>query len=253
VAEYVVAAGLDFFALADHNALGGLDEAKAALPAGGPEFICGVEVSTQPSKGEELHILGYGFDPTDAGLREVCRRISGWKKEQLRAIVRILREEEGLEVFEQDLPLEDEDGYVGRPVLAELLVRNGIVSSLNQAFVRYLRSGADTYVPMPHAPPEVGIEAIHGAGGLAVLAHPGIETVDRWLESLVKLGLDGIETYRPRALGNEQLYVEKAAEHFGIFVTGGSDSHARSKDDLPGVYSVTRQQLAGFFEALSAL
>ena len=249
VVKKVVAAGLGFFSITDHNSIAGQHEAKEAVPAGGPRCIYGVELSAQPNGAEELHVLGYGFDPADDGLLAMCRQLTQRKKDQLRAIVMELRLQ-GVDVYESELAFGDDDNYVGRPVLAELLVRKGVVRSMNQAFVRHLRPDTQTYVPMVLTPVKDVIEAIQAAGGLAVLAHPTIDTVDRWLAPLAELGLDGIETYRPALSGNEQLYVEKAAEHFGIFVTGGSDSHARGDDDQPGSFTVSEALLAGFFEAL---
>jgi len=249
VVQRVLDSGMAFFSITDHNSLGALRGAGAALPADGPEFILGVEVSAQPDPEYELHLLGYGFDETDAGLQGLCRRVRQAKGKQLRAIVRSLRHV-GIYVDEQRLMAGEDESYVGRPVLAELLVRQGVVNTTNQAFALYLRAGAPTYVPMEHVRPEDGIEAIHGAGGLAVLAHPTIDTVDRWIKPLADMGLDGVEVYRPGIAGNEQLYVEKAAEQFGMFVTGGSDAHGRSHEDQPGSYVVSRAVLEDFFAAL---
>ena len=85
---------------------------------------------------------------------------------------------------------------------------------------------------------------------LAVLAHPLIATIDRWLQALTDMGLDGIEAHRPALGGTEQLYMEKAAEHFGLFLTGGSDWHGRDKDGPIGTFSVPEEALAGFFAHL---
>jgi hypothetical protein len=100
--------------------------------------------------------------------------------------------------------------------------------------------------------PQDCIEAIHKAGGLAVLAHPSIEVVDRWVAPLAQMGMDGVESYRPALSGNEELYVEKAAEHFGLFVTGGSDWHGREGERPLGAFSVGDTQINGFFAALSS-
>lgn len=249
VVDAVTGSGMSFFAIADHNTLAGLEEAEQILDPGGPEFVYGVELSVQPNHEQELHLLGYGFDRNNAILRDVCRRVAEHKKQQLRDIIELMRED-GVDVDIDALPLEETEVYVGRPVLADLLVRNGVVNTVNQAFVRFLGENAQTFVPMRRLSPQVGIDAIHKAGGLAVLAHPSIDTVDVWLKDLVEMGLDGIEAYRPALTGNDQLYVEKAAEHFGIFVTGGADCHARGADDQPGAYSVKREYIEEFFRAL---
>jgi predicted metal-dependent phosphoesterase TrpH len=100
--------------------------------------------------------------------------------------------------------------------------------------------------------PATAIDAIHAAGGLAVWAHPYFDDVDAHLADMVQVGLDGIEAFRPALTGNEQLYVEMAAEHFDLFMTGGSDCHARGASDQPGWYTVERSLLEDFFEALLA-
>jgi predicted metal-dependent phosphoesterase TrpH len=251
VARQVAACGLDFFALADHNSLAGLPQARAALPPGGPQIITGVELSAQPGEGEEVHVLGYGVDPDCPALSEVCRELITRKREQILEILSRLRAE-GIDVDPQALALEDLERYPGRPALAELLVSDGVVRSAGEAFGRYLSRGAETFVPMQAFSPALCIEVVHQAGGLAVLAHPFIAAVDRSLRSLVEAGLDGIEVHRPTLTGNEQLYIEKAAEHFGLVATGGSDWHGRGRDGPIGKFSVTEEMLRGFFERLGA-
>jgi hypothetical protein len=249
VAARVAAAGLGFFAISDHNSTTGLPVARAALPPDGPEMIAGVELSAQPGEGEEIHVLGYGVDADCTALREVCRELITRKRRQMLDILSRLRAE-GIEVDPQALALEDLERYPGRPALAELLVSDGVVRSAGEAFGRYLSSGAGTFVPMPAFSPALCIEAVHAAGGLAVLAHPLISTVDRWVQALTDMGLDGIEAHRPSLGGNEQLYIEKAAEHFGLFLTGGSDWHGRPKDGPIGSFTVSEDLLAGFFARL---
>ena len=247
----VLAARLAFFSVTDHNSVGGLHAVEAALPADGPEFIRGVEISAQPAKTTELHILGFGFDPQSQALRDLCHRVTRCKKRQLRCIVEVLQRD-GLDVSQDDLALGDDDNYVGRPVLAELLVSKGIVPTFSSAFKRYLSTNAPTYMPMEHLHPQFAVDTIHAAGGLAVWAHPNVADVDNWISVLVDAGLDGIEVYRPALRGNEQLYVEKAAEHFGLLVTGGSDSHSRTATDRPGCFTVTDEQIADFLAVLRA-
>jgi hypothetical protein len=251
VARRAVESPLGIFSVTDHNAVGALRAVEAALPGGRPRFVYGVELSSQPKEGFEVHILGYGVDPDAPALLEVCRQIVERKHEQLREIAHRLRRD-GVDV---DLAGElegQEGGYAGRPLLAGLLVREGIVSSVGQAFGRYLRRDGPAYVSMRPYSPTRCIEAVRAAGGLAVLAHPTISTVDEWIQPLADAGLDGVEAYRPALSGNEQLYVEKAAEHFGLFVTGGSDWHGRDNEPPLGAFSVNGRQMVGFLRALDA-
>jgi predicted metal-dependent phosphoesterase TrpH len=234
IARQAAAAGLGFFALADHNSVGGLPQARAALTAGGPQMVAGVELSAQPGEGEEI---------------QVCRELISLKRRQMLEILGRLRRE-GIDVDPQALALEDLERYPGRPALAELLVSDGVVRSAGEAFGRYLSRGALTFVPMQAFSPAACIEAVHQAGGLAALAHPFIPTVDRYLDTLTGMGLDAVEAFRPSLTGNEQLYIEKAAEHFGLCLTGGSDWHGRDKEGPLGSFRVTEEALAGFFARL---
>jgi hypothetical protein len=246
-----VAGGLDFFAITDHNSLGAIPPAQKALLESGPRFICGVELSAQPDSGQEIHILGYGFRPDCAHLQGVCREICALKREQIREIIRRLGEA-GVDVDLAALRPESDDSYIGRPLLAGLLIQDRVVATVGQAFVEYLGSNGKAFVPMKPMDPRRCIEAIHRAGGLAVLAHPTIETVDRWIERLAAMGLDGMEVYRPGLRGNEQLYVEKAAQHFGLLATGGSDWHGRDGEQPLGAFSVDGDQVEGFLAELDS-
>lgn len=249
-ADAATASELDFFSVADHNTVAGLRAVEGALAKDGPRFIYGVELSAQPAEGDELHILGYGFDSDSSVLLEICRQINLLKAEQIQEMVRRLRRD-GVAI-DVGCVCSDDDGYIGRPTLAAALVQEGIVGSLNRAFSRYLGRHRPAYVPMREFSPRRCIEGIHGAGGLAVLAHPTIEIVDRWIEALAAMGLDGVEAYRPALTGNDQLYVEKVAEHFGLFVTGGSDWHGREGERALGAFTLSDGQAAGFFKALTA-
>jgi len=253
VAARAQALGMGFFALTDHNSLAGIVQAEEALDGDGPQLIRGVELTAQPEWGEEIHVLGYGFTDDCAELRELCRTICRRKREQLRQILSRLQDV-GVKVDPSHMEhREDEESYRGRPVLAELLLQNGVVSTFGQAFAQYLGSRGCAYVPMRPVNPQVCIEAVHAGGGIAVLAHPRISTIDQWLQRLADMGLDGIEAYRPGLTGNEQLYVEKAAEHFGLVLTGGSDWHGRRGDVPLGSFYVHRANLAAFFEAVGAV
>ncbi|MFO7957955.1 MAG: PHP domain-containing protein [Candidatus Brocadiia bacterium] len=251
IAEQAAAVDLDFISITDHNTVSGIEPAEEVLDGSDVLLIPGVELSAQPEADGELHILGYGFDPTAQALLDVCRSITRRKNEQMWRIVRRLRQE-GIGINVSGLPAEEDEDYVGRPMLAAMLVEDGVVHSTRQAFTKFLGSEGGAYVPMREFDPRRCIEAIHAAGGLAVLAHPRLHTVDRWIQPLARMGLDGVETYRPRLAGNEQLYIEKAAEHFDLVVTGGSDLHGRGNEAPLGSFRVSGRQVGTFFDALAA-
>ena len=240
---------LDFIAITDHNSVAGLMQFGNALPPGRLRFIPGVEMTAQPEEGRELHLLGYGVDPECEELGDVCRRVNALKHEQLREMVRRLRLE-GIEMPPNVLPPEEDGHYMGRPLLARALVSMGLAQDVNQAFGRYLGEKCPAFTRMGTFGPAHCVEAIHRAGGLAVLAHPTIEIVDQWIRPLESMGLDGVEAYRPSLSGNAQLYVEKAAEFFDLLLTGGSDWHGRENERPLGTFWVTDEQVGTFLSAL---
>jgi predicted metal-dependent phosphoesterase TrpH len=249
LAREAIAGGLDFVSVTDHNTMDALPLVEAALAGSQVRLIYGVELSSQPERGEELHILGYGVDPGSPSLQAICRAAGERKRQQIREIVRRL-EADGLPISADDIANHPDDCYLGRPILASLLKQRGVVGSVGQAFALYLGSDAPAFVPMQRLTPQLCIEAIHAAGGVAVLAHPTMATIDAWIARLTGMGLDGVEVHRPASSGNEQLYVEKAAEHFGLFVTGGSDLHGREWESRVGEFGVDACLLSGFFEAV---
>ena len=245
----VGAAGFGFFSVTDHNSTRALRSVAVLLGSDPVRFVPGVELSAQPDDGRELHILGYGIDPSCAHLQTVCDEVRGKKRRQVLEIVRRLGGE-GIRIEASELPLGDDAAYVGRPMLADMLVSMGAAQSVQDAFGLFLGERAPTFAPMDRVDVATCIGAVHAAGGLAVLAHPTIEIVDRWIAPLADAGLDGVEAYRPALSGNAQLYVEKAAEHFRLLVTGGSDWHGRGGGLDLGEFAVSEDQVREFLAAL---
>ena len=249
LAERADATSLDFVSVTDHNSLAGLRPFGQALPEGRARFIPGVELTAQPEEGRELHLLGYGVDPENEELLDACREVTARKLDQLREMVRLLRDD-GVEMPRGLLPSDSDGRYMGRPVLAAALVSMGLAENMNQAFGRYLGERCPYFATMAPFPPDRCLDAIHNAGGVTVLAHPTIETVDRWIRPLASAGLDGVEAYRPALSGNAQLYVEKAAEFFDLMLTGGSDWHGRENERPLGTFWVTDEQVRAFLSVL---
>jgi hypothetical protein len=122
------------------------------------------------------------------------------------------------------------DAVLGRPHFADALVREEYVRSFDEAFARYLGYHGPAYVPKFHVTPQEGIELIHQASGVAILAHPGPAGHDEILPDLVDAGLDGIEAIYPMHTHHATEKYKKLAGKYGLIVTGGSDSHGRVND-----------------------
>jgi predicted metal-dependent phosphoesterase TrpH len=216
-------AGLTAFALTDHDSVHGIPTAVAFGAMHGIEILNGVEISAY-DEGIDLHILGYGFDPENSALRGVLARAQDARE------TRAARMVERLVALGAPLRLEDvmakaRDGSVGRPHVAQALVEVGHVRTIREAFDLYLGDGKPACVEKARLTAKEAIELLHGAGGVAVAAHPATYGGIPYLEPLVADGLDGVEVihtlHDPVA---EQELVDFARAH-DLITTGGSDFH----------------------------
>ena len=191
--------GLKAIALSDHDCIDGLEEAADEAERLGIELVCGLELSLTYNK-KSLHMLGYLFDRKNKALQEELNAMLT-RRNARNAKVLARLEELDITVTMAELEAEAGGGAIGRPHLARLLIAKGVVSDFNEAFDKYIGAGKPAYIAKERIAPEAGIDLIHKAGGLAVLAHPlysgakGFEEVALMVESLVKAGLDGIECH----------------------------------------------------------
>lgn len=217
-------AGLTTIAICDHDSVGGIAETLEAARSHGIGVIPGVELSAETDN-ISVHILGYFIDHTDAELGRLLGRLRDIRLDRARAIV------QALAVGGYDLKLEDvlsfsDGGSVGRAHVAMALVAARYVPSMGAAFSRLLGRGRPFYVPKPVPEPEAVIAAIRAAGGLAVLAHPGVSGTGHLIEALQAAGLEGIEAYHAQHSAEEREHFARVARERGLVVTGGSDFHA---------------------------
>lgn len=232
LAREAARAGIKYFSLTDHDAVGGWAEMEPALKEAGISYCYGVEIST--GLHENLHILGYGIDPADPVL---AGRLAGFRRRRVERIKKILELLKGLgiEIAFEELPV-PEGRTVGRPHVADVIKSRKLVPSRSQAFKRYLAPGAPAYVP-PNGPAvEEVIRAIKDAGGLAVLAHPGVVARILDLPAWKAAGLDGLEAFYPAHTGAAvREFVSLAGRH-GLFVTAGVDFHGpgSERDKMTG-------------------
>ena len=225
---------LGALAVTDHDTVEAIPRARAAA-AGHLELVPGIEMSTA-YEGADLHILGYYINPEHGPLLE---RLAGFQVERRRrtqAIIERLRELGVPVELEEVLELAG-PGVIGRPHVAEAMVRAGLVADFDDAFERYLGAQAPAYVPRPAFSPGEAIALIHGADGVSVLAHPGSQMPDSVIERLKGFGLRGIEVWHPQHGGTTVRRFLALAQRLGLLTTGGSDFHGehRSVDlgDIP--------------------
>ena len=215
--------GVHALAVTDHDCVTGYDEAVAAGARYGVEVIPGVELSVTVG-GEEVHLLGYLFDPRHPGLRAHFERYEKVRHERARQIVARLHGAGVPLPFARVLEAAG-GGVLGRPHIAAALVEAGYAASAADAFTDYLRDGAVAHVEKPQFPAEEALALLHEAGGIGVLAHPGHWTRIEAFEALVPAGLDGIETIHPSHNTALTQYYREVAQAHGLVETGGSDYH----------------------------
>ena len=237
------AAGLTTISVTDHDTIAALAEVTAAAAAQGIRVVPGIEI-TAIDQGRDVHMLGYFFDPESAPLAALLGSQRALRVLRVREIARTLAslhmpiDIEGVLLAAAARP----GSSVGRPQVARALVGAGHVPSVQDAFDRWLATGRPAFVPRTGpTPPEV-IEAIHGAGGVASFAHPGVTGRDELIAPLVDRGLDAIEVYHSDHTADDVVAYRGLAIRLGALASGGSDFHG---EDASKPERIRRATLGG--------
>jgi predicted metal-dependent phosphoesterase TrpH len=227
------AAGLDVVALTDHDTTAGWDEAEAAALEAGIGLVRGIEVSCTHG-GRGVHLLVYLPDPDHPPLVEALQLVLDGRDQRTPRIVERLREL-GIDLDLADVERESASAAaVGRPHIADALVRRGVVRDRDEAFDRYLSPGRPAYVKRYAAPLEDMLATVRAAGGVSVIAHPwgryGSSALDETaLADLQQLGLVGIEADHQDHGPDERAALHAIGRELGLVVTGSSDYHGAGK------------------------
>ncbi|MBU6401914.1 MAG: PHP domain-containing protein [Verrucomicrobia bacterium] len=218
---------LGALALTDHDTVEGCEPAAAACRPLGIEFIAGTELTAE-WEGNELHILGYFIDTHDALLLRELARFQTVRQDRIREMVARLNQ--------LHIPLQAQTVFAlancrspGRPHVGRALVQAGYCVNLDEAFDRFLKKNRPAWVPKCKISALHAIELVHHAGGLAVMAHPGLNRTDGVIPELVAAGLDGLECFHTKHNPATTEHYLQLAAHFHLLVTGGSDCHGMSK------------------------
>ncbi|NRF92780.1 PHP domain-containing protein [Paenibacillus frigoriresistens] len=221
-------AGLGAIAITDHDTVSGVEEALLAGRELGIEVVPGVEISTV-ANGQDIHVLGYYMDIYNEQFLQRLASLRETRDTRNNMIIERLQEL-GLDITMAEVLREVENiktkgDTVGRPHIAAVLLNKGYVSSISEAFERYLGTGAAAYANPPRIEPATAIGWIQEAGGKAVLAHPGIYHDDALVEAIVHQGLDGIEVYHSDHTPEDEAKYLSLAQRSGLLITAGSDFH----------------------------
>lgn len=224
VVDLAATTGITILGLTDHDTTRGVDEAIASGHTVGVEVVPGVELSTSVDTGE-LHVLGYLIDHHNPELES---RLSEFRDARRSRAVRIVERLNEIGVI-VDLARVREmagAGSIGRAHVARALIEAGHVTSIDEAFDRFLGRGKPAYVPRLRLTPVDAVHLVHASGGVAVLAHPfTVDDLDTTLPQLVSAGLGGLEVYYSLYNNEQQVQLAEIARRFELVPTGGSDFH----------------------------
>ena len=219
--------GLAALALTDHDTVEGCRRAAAACAAQNIEFLPGAELTAEQD-GNEIHVLGYLLDIENERLLAETAKFQTVRQNRIRQMVARLNEAK--------VPLRVESVFAlancrapGRPHVARALVQAGLCANLDEAFERFLKRNRPAWVPKFKISAADAIALIHQSGGVAVLAHPGLNRSDEVIPAMVEAGLDGLECFHTKHSTAVAEHYLEIADRFNLLVTGGSDCHGLSK------------------------
>lgn len=213
--------GVEVMMLTDHDSVSGYEEGRKEAEKLGLRFGCGIEINTRED--DMVHVLGYGIDP---GSETLAARLEDFRERRQGRAGRIV---EKLQAAGIDITMEDVRGEsaetLGRPHIADALIRKGVVRNRPEAFKRYLAKGCAAFIEQQGPTTEEAIALIKEAGGWASLAHPFTTAFDRRMEAWVEAGLQGVEAFYMTHTRPQVARLEEIARRFGLRRTGGSDFH----------------------------
>lgn len=237
VVELAYKANLSAIALTDHDSIGGISEAGEAvdkLTSQGKEIrlIPGIEITVE-YKDRSIHILGLLLDPYNQTLLKGLTAIRKNRNLRNEKMLKNLRDI-GIDISVEVLLKDEENAVLTRAHFANFLTTHGYTKDRKEAFSKYLGSSTPYYVKREYLTPEEGIQLIHEAGGLAILAHPllykyNLEEIDTLVQYLCQWGLDGIETIYSLNKGQDEQNIRNIARKYNLLISGGSDFHGANK------------------------
>ncbi len=217
--------GLGVIAICDHDTANGLEPAlkeTASFPH--LRVIPGIEVSTH-APGNEVHILGYFIDHTDARLQDILASLRNSRRERAQAMTNKLRGL-GVNIDWQRVKQIAGGGSIGRPHIAQAMLEKGHIGSIKEAFTRYIGQDGPAYAERHKISPVEAVTLIKKVGGLPVLAHPTtINEPEAMVSRLKPAGLVGLEVYYDDYSEDERRRLARLADKHGLIATGGSDYH----------------------------
>jgi hypothetical protein len=227
---FKIASQKKLFALAitDHDTVEAIKKAKEYSKIYNVNLIEGIEISAQ-EENVEVHLLGYFINSENKRLKDALKNMKELRRERLLLMVDKLNNL-GFKIDKEELLLKIKDAIPTRLHLGLYLVEKGFVSSLREAFYKYLSPGRYAYVARFKYSVKEAINLIKDAEGLAFLAHPHFLPKQNWIEKFISFGLDGLEVSYPRLSQERSHFYEDLVEKYKLLKSGGSDAHGTYKE-----------------------
>lgn len=218
--------GLGGLSITDHDTIGAYPSAIPYAKEQGIKLITGIEFSAT-HQGISVHILGYGFSLSSPEINALCQQHKTRRAERNQAILDKLKKNN------MPVDLADEETHsIGRPHIAQAMIKKGYVASVEEAFKKYLGENKACYVQGNPISVEETLQVIHQGKGVAIIAHPHLIMQNRIVKELLKMPFDGLEAYYARfSKEQNQKWLQIAHNHNWI-ATGGSDFHGSVKPDI---------------------
>lgn len=242
--------GLEGLAITDHDTNAGWDQARQVAQNLGMPLLPGTEITAQDGR-VSVHMLAYLYDPEDP----VIARLFAKTRE-----ARLARTRTMVEQISRDYPItwqnvldqvkEGSKTTVGRPHIADALVKAGVYADRSQAFAGVCSSRSAYYLPTPSPATHQVLAAVNHAGGVLVIAHPGavsrnpVLLSDQQIAALARKGLGGLEVWHRDNPPEQRRRLLALAQRWGLLVTGGSDWHGQGKPNHMGENSTSDEVVA---------
>ena len=234
IVAHAIKLKLKAIAITDHDTLAG---SRDALSSGIPaplEFLTGVEISAAPPPiyhhTGSFHLLGYSIRLDDSKLHQTLEKLQVARKNRNPAIINRLNEL-GISISLDEVRELAGEAQLGRPHIAQMMISTGVVASIDEAFDQFLGADKPAYVDKYRVNCSHAIDAILGAGGIPVLAHPGLlecetdKQFDALIGQLKRMGIQGVEVYYPEHTADQTRLFAELAQRHDLLMTGGTDFH----------------------------
>jgi len=223
---------IDVVSLTDHDNIDGLGEGKEAADKVGITFINGIEISAN-YKNKDVHILGYFLNLEDNDFTSWLNKLR--EKRYMRTLEILKKLEKlGIDITIEEVKKEVTGNIIGRPHIANVILKKGYASTMNEVFDRYLGDGQSAYIPKIDIDAVEVVKRLKSNGAIVSLAHPHLirhtdDTVINLIHMLVEAGLDGLELYYPNINIKKKNRYMKIVKNKNLLITGGSDFHGLNR------------------------